>query len=205
MTHAEPLRGGTDQAGEVALDVLNVVELGGKGVVDVDDDDLPVGLALVKESHDAKDLDLLDLADVADGLADLTDVEGVVVAVGAGLGVLGVGVLPGLGERTVVPDVTVVGEAVTDVTELALLGVCLLVRSQRTWCRSEPSARGQRPLQGWAQRPVQIALPLALAQRSSYSPWRMGLNFSSLEISIFALVQRGTSTIMLRMVWLSSA
>lgn len=111
----------------MALNVLNVVELGGKGVVDVDDNDLPVGLTLVKEGHDTEDLDLLDLADVADSLTDLADVEGVVVTVGAGLGVLGVGVLPGLGEGTVVPDVTVVGEAVTDVTELALLGVLLSV------------------------------------------------------------------------------
>lgn len=112
----------------MALNVLNVVELGGKGVVDVDDDDLPVGLTLVEEGHDAEDLDLLDLADVADSLTDLADVEGVVVTVGASLGVLGVGVLPSLGEGTVVPDVAVVGEAVTDVTELALLGVCLLAR-----------------------------------------------------------------------------
>jgi hypothetical protein len=84
----------------VALDVLNVVELGSKGVVDIDDDDLPVGLTLVEEGHDAEDLNLLDLADVADGLANLADVEGVVVAVGLGLGVLRRGVLPGLGEGT---------------------------------------------------------------------------------------------------------
>jgi hypothetical protein len=108
----------------VALNVLNVVEARGEGVVDVNDDDLPVGLALVKESHDAEDLNLLDLASVADGLADLADVERVVVTVGVGLGVLVVGVLPGLGEGTVVPDVAVVGEAVADVAELALLGVC---------------------------------------------------------------------------------
>jgi hypothetical protein len=135
----------------VALDVLNVVELGSEGVVDVDDEDLPVGLTLVEESHDTEDLDLLDGTDGADRLTDLANVEGVVVTVGLGLGVLVRGVLPGLGEGTVgeserlervegrgkggkkkkrkgknapvVPDVTLVGEAVADETELALLGV----------------------------------------------------------------------------------
>jgi hypothetical protein len=58
----------------VALDVLDVVELRSEGVVDVNDDNLPVGLSLVEESHDAEDLDLLDLARVAYGLANLADV-----------------------------------------------------------------------------------------------------------------------------------
>lgn len=46
---SEPLVGSSDESREVSLDVLNVVELGGEGVVDVDDDDLPVGLSLVEE------------------------------------------------------------------------------------------------------------------------------------------------------------
>lgn len=123
LVDAEPLVGRAEEAGEVALEVLDRVDLGGKGVVDVNDNDLPVGLALVEEGHDAEDLDLLDLAGVADSLTDLADVKRVVVTVGTGLGVLVVGVLPGLGEGTVVPDVAVVGEAVADVAELALLGV----------------------------------------------------------------------------------
>lgn len=81
------------------LNVLNVVEPVRERVVDVDDDDLPVGLALVEESHDAEDLDLLDLANVSDLLADLADVQRVVVALGLSLGV-GLGrVLPGLIEN----------------------------------------------------------------------------------------------------------
>jgi hypothetical protein len=36
-----------------------------------------------------------------------------------------VGVLPGLGEGTVVPEVALVGEAVADEAQLALLGVLL--------------------------------------------------------------------------------
>jgi hypothetical protein len=80
----------------VTLNILNVVKLGSEGVVDIDDNDLPVGLALVEESHDTEDLDLLDLTGVANGLTNLADIERVVVAVGLGLGVGGVGVLPGL-------------------------------------------------------------------------------------------------------------
>jgi hypothetical protein len=36
-----------------------------------------------------------------------------------------VGVLPSLGESSVVPEITLVGEAVADEAELALLGVLL--------------------------------------------------------------------------------
>ena len=80
----------------MALDILNVVELGGEGVVHVDDDDLPVGLFLVEQGHDAKNLDLLDLAGVANELTDLADVKRVIVTLSLGLGVDRVGVLPGL-------------------------------------------------------------------------------------------------------------
>ena len=99
LVDAEPLVGGAEEAGKVALDILDVVELGGQGVLDVDDDDLPVSLLLVKKSHDAQNLDLLHLAGVADELADLADVERVVVTLGLGLGVDVVGVLPGLDRR----------------------------------------------------------------------------------------------------------
>lgn len=92
----EPLVRRADEAGEVVLDVLDVVQLGREGVVDVDDDDLPVSLALVEEGHDAEDLDLLDLADVADLLANFADIEGIVVTLGLSLGVGCVGVFPGL-------------------------------------------------------------------------------------------------------------
>lgn len=78
------------------LNILNIVELASERVVDIDDNDLPVSLALVEQSHDAENFDLLDLTSVADGLANLADVERVVVAVSLGLGVLLVGVLPGL-------------------------------------------------------------------------------------------------------------
>jgi len=125
LVDTEPLVGGTEKTGQVSFDVLNVVQLGSKRVVDVNDNDLPVSLLLVEKGHDTEDLDLLDLASVADELADLADIERIVVTLGLGLGVDGVGVLPGLGEGTVVPEVTLVGEAVSDVSKLALLDVLL--------------------------------------------------------------------------------
>jgi hypothetical protein len=96
LVDTEPLVGGTQKTGQVTLDILDVVQLGSQRVVDVNDDDLPVGLLLVEQGHDTEDLDLLDLTGVADELADLADVERVVVTLGLGLGVDDVGVLPGL-------------------------------------------------------------------------------------------------------------
>lgn len=56
------------------FDVLDVIELGRKGILNVNDDDFPVGFALVEKCHDAKDFDLFHLADVSDLLADFTDI-----------------------------------------------------------------------------------------------------------------------------------
>jgi len=103
---SEPLVGSSDQAREVPLDILDIVEPGSQGVVDVNNKDLPVGLSFIEEGHDTEDLDLLDLTGVTDGLSNLADVEGVVVTVSASLGVLDGGVFPSLGESSVVPDVT---------------------------------------------------------------------------------------------------
>lgn len=96
LVDAEPLIGGAQEAGEVALNILNVVELGSQRVVDVDDNDLPVGLLLVNQGHDTQNLDLLDLAGVANQLADLANIQRVVVALGLGFRVDDVGVFPGL-------------------------------------------------------------------------------------------------------------
>lgn len=102
LVDPEPLVGGTDQSREVPLDVLDVVQLGRKGVVDVDDEDLPVGFALIEQRHDTENLDLLDLSDVADLLTDFADIEGIVVTASLGLGVSLGGVLPGLYTRITV-------------------------------------------------------------------------------------------------------
>lgn len=96
LVNPEPLVGGPKQAGKVALNILNIVEFVGVGVVDVNNNHLPVRLLLVEKGHDTEDLDLLDLAGVANQLSNLADVERVVVTLGLGLGVDDVGVLPGL-------------------------------------------------------------------------------------------------------------
>lgn len=75
------------------------MQLLGQRIAHVDDEHLPVGLALVDEPQDAERLDLLDVARAGDGAADLAGVERVVVAGGLGVGVVVVGVFPGLGER----------------------------------------------------------------------------------------------------------
>ena len=80
----------------MALDVLDVVQFGCEWVLDVDDDNLPVRLALVEERHDSEDLDLLDLSDVADLLANFADIQRIVVAPGLGLSMLLSGIFPRL-------------------------------------------------------------------------------------------------------------
>lgn len=92
----EPFIRRTDESGKVVLDILDVVQLGRERIVDIDDDDLPVGLTLIKQSHDTQNLDLLDLADIADLLADLANIQRIVVALSFGLRVGLLGVFPGL-------------------------------------------------------------------------------------------------------------
>ncbi|KAH3663826.1 hypothetical protein OGAPHI_005229 [Ogataea philodendri] len=123
LVDSEPLVGGSEQAWKVFLDILNVVQLGGQWVVDVDDNDLPVGLTFVQQSHDTKNLDLLDLARVGNVLTDLTNVQWIVVSGSPCFWVGHSWVLPGLRESTVVVDVTVVRETVSDESQLTLLGV----------------------------------------------------------------------------------
>jgi hypothetical protein len=80
----------------MTLDVLNVVQLGCERVLDVDDKNLPIGLAFIEEGHDAEDFDLLDLPNKTHLFADLAYVQWVVVAPGLGLGVLLIRILPSL-------------------------------------------------------------------------------------------------------------
>ena len=80
----------------MTLNILDVVQLGSEGVGNVDDEDLPVSLALVEEGHDAENLDLFDLTGETDLFTDLANVEGIVVTLGLGFRVRVVRVLPGL-------------------------------------------------------------------------------------------------------------
>ena len=83
----------------MTLDILYIVQLGRERVLDVDDEDFPVGLAFVKEGHDAEDFDLLDLPYVTHLFADLADVQRIIVAVSLGLAVLLRRILPGLSRK----------------------------------------------------------------------------------------------------------
>ena len=107
----------------MTFDVFDVIQTWGQRIVDIDDNDLPVGLAFVEQRHDAENLDLLDLAWFGDQLTDLADIEGVVVTFLLGLGMRDIGILPGLREGAVIPEVALVGEAVSNESKLALLGV----------------------------------------------------------------------------------
>jgi len=120
---AEPFIGRTDETRKVTLDILNVVELGSERVVDIDDENLPVGLTFVEESHDTEDLYLLDLTSVTNGLSNFANVERVVITESLGFGVSVGRVLPSLRERSIVPDVSLVGETVSNETKFTLLGI----------------------------------------------------------------------------------
>ena len=93
---SEPLIGGSQEAREVSLNIFDIVELRCQWVVDIDNDDLPIGLLLVEQSHHSKDFDLLDLTWVSNQLADLADVQWIIVALGLGLWVYNIGIFPGL-------------------------------------------------------------------------------------------------------------
>lgn len=80
----------------MTLDILNIIELGGQWVVDIDDDNLPVSFLLIEQSHDTKNLDLLDLARVSNQLANLAYIQWVIVTFGLGLWVNDIGVFPSL-------------------------------------------------------------------------------------------------------------
>ena len=80
----------------MSLDVLNVVESRCQWVIDIDDDDLPVGLLLVKQGHDSEDLHLLDLSWSGNKLTNLADVEGIVVTLSLSLRVENIWIFPGL-------------------------------------------------------------------------------------------------------------
>ncbi len=80
----------------MTLDILNIVQLGRERVLDVNDEDLPVGLAFIEKCHDAEDFDLLNLPYITHLFANLADIQRIVVTVGLGLAVLLSRVLPSL-------------------------------------------------------------------------------------------------------------
>lgn len=94
LVDTEPLIGSSDQSGQVPLDILDIVQLARKWVIDIDDNDLPVSLAFIEECHDSEDFDLLDLADVSELFANLANVERIIVTVSLRLGMHDGGIFP---------------------------------------------------------------------------------------------------------------
>jgi len=103
--------------------ILNVVELLGFRIFDVDGDHFPIGLSLVDESEAAEGLDLADGASVDDGRSDLNHIQRIFVAEAFRLRILHRGILPRLREGTIVPGIALVVLDVSDETELSVLDV----------------------------------------------------------------------------------
>ena len=80
----------------MSLDIFDIIQLGRKRILNIDDYDLPVCLSFVEKGHDTEDFDLLDLADVTDLFANFTNIKGVIVAFGLCLGVGLSGIFPSL-------------------------------------------------------------------------------------------------------------
>lgn len=124
-THLEPLNGGTKQTREVLVHIGDVIDFRGQRIVHIDGDYLPVGFALVNQGNGAQHLDLQHVAALSHSVANLDDIDGIVVTLAAGGGLDVVGVFPGLGQGSVVPDVALVREAVGHEPQLTLLDVLL--------------------------------------------------------------------------------
>lgn len=79
LVNPEPFICGSDETWEVPLDILNVIELGSQGIVDVDDNHFPICLSFIKQGHNTEDLDLFNLTGIAKLLANLANVERVII------------------------------------------------------------------------------------------------------------------------------
>ena len=121
LVGAEPLADRVKEAGKEAINVLNVLELLGPGVVAVDGYHLPISLAFVNHAQDPEHLDWPHFARLNLAQADFADVERVVVAAHADVRVHEGGVLPGARKAAVVE----IDVALLEGAQLALLLVLL--------------------------------------------------------------------------------
>ena len=102
LVHAQPLAQRGDGAGQLALEVVEVVHLGRERVGQPDGEHLPVRLPVVDHAQQAEHLDGGALAGAHLARAHLHDVERVVVAAALGVTVQVLRVLPRLREKAVV-------------------------------------------------------------------------------------------------------
>jgi hypothetical protein len=78
----------------MSFHILYIIQFRRKRVLDIDDYDLPIGLALVQKSHDAENLDLFDLAHISNLFADFADIKRVIITLGLSLSVSLCRILP---------------------------------------------------------------------------------------------------------------
>jgi len=125
LVGSEPFSGVGEVAWLKVFNVFEVVDLVSELVFDVDADDLPVGLSFVDHGEDTESFDLDDFTSSRNSGTDFADINGVVVTTFVSVLVNVLGVLPGLGDATVVPWVSSLGVNIGDVSEVALLDVLL--------------------------------------------------------------------------------
>ena len=80
----------------MALDILYIVQPRGQRIIDINDNNLPVRLALVQKRHNSQDFDLLDLTRRGDELTNLTYIERIIIPLGFGFSVLEIRIFPRL-------------------------------------------------------------------------------------------------------------
>ena len=99
LVNTEPLIRSPQYPRQMTFHVLDIVEFRRQWIVDINDDDLPVGLLFIEQGHHAKNFDLLDLAWFGYEFANFANVERVVVSFGFRFRMGLVWVFPGLVQR----------------------------------------------------------------------------------------------------------
>lgn len=123
--YLEPLDGGTQQTRKILIYIGNIVDLWGQRIVNIDCNDFPVRFALIDERDGAQDLDLQHIAAFGHTIPDLNNVNGIIVALAASGRFNVIGILPGLWQGAIVPDVALVGKTIGHKTQFTLLDVLL--------------------------------------------------------------------------------
>ena len=99
LVDAEPLLGGLEEPRHLLLHILYVIQLSGERVGNIDGNDLPVCLPLIKQGQASEHLDLPHLTGLVNGVSDLTHINWVIITVGLGVRISVGGVFPGLVRR----------------------------------------------------------------------------------------------------------
>lgn len=76
------------------LNVLDVIELGRKGIQDVNNENLPVSFPFIQQCHNTEDLDLLHLTNVCHLFTNLANIKRVIVALCLRFRMLNIRVFP---------------------------------------------------------------------------------------------------------------